>query len=284
MKNFFLIVIIFLFSSCSVKLNSYIYGDWTQINDLNQKYVFNENSTFSYYVYGKQVFNTNKSKYLVVKKRDTLWLKIKYYFPILGQGEKFKKITEEKAILINHDYLTIISYKSLKGIENHIDEYSVWIKDVPEPKRDLFSKKKQIYVIPDNYKGWVWIAFNQKDGKNPVYDSLGNPMLIIPENGILKTTLHEDAFATANKHFRILQKNLKSNNFSNYFTIDFSENIDSICCESNENIAIVLGFNQRPRDYFNKKIFNQTISGNILGFFIGNYNEWEAICRIPLKY
>lgn len=48
------------------------------------------------------------------------------------------------------------------------------------------SPEPEIYLIPPNFKGWVVILFNQKDGTIPDYKE-GSRIYRIPSSGILKT-------------------------------------------------------------------------------------------------
>ena len=48
------------------------------------------------------------------------------------------------------------------------------------------NRESEIFILPENYNGYVLVIFNQKDGEEPKYFE-GKRLYIIPDNGILKT-------------------------------------------------------------------------------------------------
>jgi hypothetical protein len=180
--------------------------------------------------------------------------------------------TKKHAINLRGDYITSLSYKCGKGINNHIDEYCIFVKDVPNPNIPEYSGTRITYVFPKNFVGAAWIAFNQPNGISPEYDSDGNPIIRIPENGILQTTLHEDAFATANGYYSIVKD--YGGKLSSLKSFDKFDRFDSTCYHAQDTIAIVYGFNQTSREDFNENIFHKEISGNILSIYVGNLS-WD---------
>lgn len=251
-----------------------IVGNWIQDNSNIHERIFLENNRFKEFYNGTEavsVYNTTKKSntYKLVFNRDTNWLYLDYYKMRVNNILK-KKNTNQYAIQLNGNYFTLISYKELKDTYNYIDEYSNWVR-----KGEPFSSfvKKGVYIIyifPPNFKGSAWIAFNQKEGVQPTYDSLGNAILTIPENGILLTKLHEDAFATANRNYSIYE--LSNGKYKSYKTFDKFDKIDSTLFINNENLAIQCGFNQDARESINK-LFGKQIQGNIMTIFIGTYKE-----------
>ncbi|MFO8021030.1 MAG: hypothetical protein R6U65_01085, partial [Perlabentimonas sp.] len=198
--------------------------------------------------------------------------------PRLDPGDK--KIKLKSAIQINGDYVVSVSYKELgKKYKNHVDEYSVKVRDTLYPSREKSIGTKITYIIPNNYKGAVWIAFNQPTGISPQYDSLGNPILTIPKEGLLRTTLHEDVFATANKYYSIL-KTEKDSSYTEYFTFDKFEYIDFNKYKLKDTLALMCGFNQDARNSINKR-FGQKIKGNVMTIYIGTFEEVEKDNRFP---
>jgi hypothetical protein len=276
----FFIPLFLLINICScVKIpsQSKLIGTWSLKENPSSKYVFNENGSFKFLLLDSvEFFHKNSSRYRLVNISDTLWVYTKakaFYY-----GEKgLKSYRSKMALQLNGDFLTKITYKGARGIENHIDEYGIWVKHVPYPVKVDYKGSKIIYIIPEGFKGEVWIAFNQEDGVLPIYDSLGNPMLMIPECGILQTTIREDAFATANKHYTIISTNQKDQ-LSPLETFDkFDRNVsydDSTCCETNKTYAFMEGFNQTSREDINENIFGKPISGNVMNFYIGTHSGW----------
>ncbi|BDX39704.1 hypothetical protein CYCD_30590 [Tenuifilaceae bacterium CYCD] len=127
------------------------------------------------------------------------------------------------------------------------------------------------YIIPSGFEGTIWIAFNQPNGINPVLDSLGNAIIEIPNNGLLQTTMKENALATANKNYRILER-LEKNIFKEYKTFDKFDKYDSTYFGLEDTIAIMCGFNQTPREDINR-IFGKKVEGNVMTIYIGKYPE-----------
>lgn len=273
-----LLYFIFLFSSCSINMHSRLLGTWEFAHSTKSKHVFLDKRKYLFMIRDTIImFNESSSKYKIKEKNDTLWLNIYYKnLPVYTQkGLNLQKHKQRFAIEINGDYLTTLSYKSSKGpLKNHIDEYSICIRQTETPKRVFDLKKPKItYIFPKGFKGAAWIAFNQVDGEPPSFDVNGNTLLYIPENGLLQTTLKEDAFATADRHYKIAEIDENEEGFNPYKTFDKFDRIDSTCCRTNEYIAIMSGFNQEGRGVINEKIFGKPINGNVMTIFIGTYEE-----------
>lgn len=251
-----------------------ILGDWVQVDHQNFERLFFKNNQFKEFIDGTEMYSvSNKKKksntYNLVFSKDTNWLFLDYYKIRVNNILK-KKNTHQNAIQLNDNYFTLISYKEAKDIYYHIDEYSNWVRK--DESVNSFVKKgvRIFYVFPPNFKGAAWIAFNQKEGIQPTYDSLGNALLTIPENGILLTKLHEDAFATANRNYSIYE--LSDGKYNPYKTFDKFDRIDSTLFTNNENLAIQCGFNQEGREEINL-LFGKKIQGNVMTIFIGTYKE-----------
>lgn len=245
------------------------YGTWRS----NSKIVLQPNGVYELFFRDSlQVFKDSNSTYKILQRNDTIWLYVTWRKLPQFDGSKIKH-TAKYALMIKGDYLTKLSYKELPGITNHIDEYGVWVKEIPNPRNVEYSGKKIIYVFPSDFAGAAWIAFNQKDGIPPEYDSIGNPILKIPENGILQTSLHEDAFATANRYYSIVKD--AGNELVPYKSFDKFDKIDSTCCESESLYAFMQGFNQTSREDINENIFYKSILGNVMTIYIGKYRWFE---------
>jgi hypothetical protein len=211
-------------------------------------------------------------KYKIEMLNDTLHLKI-IYKGLNINGKVKRKSIDRRVIWLNGDYLTWANFKDGSGINNHIDEYAVLVKDVPNPIKEKIKRPLINYVFPADFKGEAWIAFNQPNGIKPTYDSIGNPILKIPQSGILSTTLHEDVFATANGHFKIWKAEPNGGKNKLIKSFDKFERIDSTCCLPDSLYAFMGGFNQTSRDDINENIFKEKISGNVMSIYIGKY-KW----------
>jgi len=231
------------------------------------------------------LISKSKVKHRFKYLNDTLWHYATYKkVPTYTLGKIVdKKIKLKYAIQINGDFIASISYKKL-GLknDNHVDEYGVMVRDTLNPSREKSIGTKITYIIPRNYYGAIWIAFNQPTGESPQYDSIGNPVLIIPENGMLKTKLHEDVFATANKHYVILKKN-NDPSYSKFISYDKFEHFDYNKYNEKDTLAIMCGYNQDAREDINKR-FSQSIEGNVMTIFIGIVNDVEKGNLFPWFY
>lgn len=276
-------VLFLIFSLASPQLysqkldNQLIVGDWQQMDSGNYKYSFFQDGTYKEYLMGYEFKKSLKKKpkpntYRVEFKSDTLWLYLTEYNVNVNFKVR-KKFTQHYALQTNGDnYLTIIAYKEAKSIYNHIDEYSIFQRE--GANSDIVPKtgKHIKYVFPKGFKGAAWIAFNQADGVDAVYDSLGNAILYIPNNGLLLTTLREDAFATAQRNYTIVESDNSIE--KQYLTYDKFERFDSTCCKKDEFIAVMGGFNQDGRESINK-VFGKNLKGNIMTIYIGKYRWFE---------
>lgn len=91
------------------------------------------------------------------------------------------------AALRDDNILYIWNYKTLPGIENHIDEVSYFClegKTCPSQ-----TSRKITVVIETGLAGAVHIAFNQRDGIPPEFDQNDNPVIRINQGTIHKTQL-----------------------------------------------------------------------------------------------
>lgn len=272
------ILLIILINGCQKRV-SYpeYYGTWRSVDTPSSKKVFLSNGDYKCFTYGtNENFKECRPTYQFYTENDTTWLKVVWRdMPMLQPGgvKKVRKHIDVNAIKLDGDYFTNITYKARRGsLKNHIDEYGVWVRDIPNPKNIEYTGKKIIYVFPTDFKGAAWIAFNQKDGIPPEFDNQGNPLLRIPENGILQTTLPEDAFATANRYYSIVKKD--GNELIPYKSFDKFDKIDSTFVKSAEDVAIMHGFNQRSREVINDRVFKKEITGNIMSIYIGKLS-WD---------
>lgn len=278
MKRILLIFLISITSTtvyCQEAINEKVIGNWIQLNTRATHFIFSKNGDFKF-LYGEtDIYGALKSvKYKIEMLSDTLHLNIIYKGRNIN-GKVKRKFIERRVIWLNGDYLTWANYKDLPGITNHIDEYAVLVKDVPTPAKESIKRPLINYLFPKGFKGGAWIAFNQPNGDKPTYDSLGNPILRIPQNGILLTTLHEDVFATANGHYKIWEESQNGSKNRLFKSFEKFEKIDSSCCVPDSLYAFMGGFNQTSRDDINENIFKKPISGNVMSIYIGKYKWFE---------
>lgn len=269
---------------CQEISNNIILGNWIQSNTDNRKLSFFRDGTFKEYYNGEESiskYNTkNKSnRYKIKEHSDTIWLYLTEK-NVMSNNGIVKNFVKHYAVRINNNNLTMISYKEIKELYSHVDEYSIWVKEGSSGTMSSKCGKHIKYIFPPNFKGTAWIAFNQTNGVPPVYDNLGNAVLHIPENGLLITSLHEDVFATANKNYSLLEETNNSNIYYVYQAFDKFDKFDSTCCKPNEYIAVMCGFNQDGREAING-FFGRAIQGNVMAIYIGKYKWFEKNCLHP---
>lgn len=259
-----------------------VVGEWKTMHLDYYIIDFCNDGVFKEYLYGKEIIsaaNTShkSNRYKLCTKSDTLWLYLTYR-NVIYNFEFKRRNARRRAIQVFPNQITYFIFKDAAGIESHVDEYAVLFRKGTE--RVITKTGLHItYIVPQNYKGVVWVAFNQPDGVKPEYDSTGGAVLRIPENGMLSTSLHEDVFATAQKNYSVAYE-AGGKNYINYKTFDKSEPFDSTCCGTDERIALVGGFNQEGREDI-EKFFGKKLSGNVFSFFIGTYARVDKNRMFP---
>lgn len=248
-------------------------GEFYNINHPSFTLKFLPNKEYAVFDDSTKLFDWGKAVYNITYRNDTSFLNIIYRKAKISE-KRVNNLKIRYVVWLNGDYLTIFNYKAGIGINNHIDEYDVFVRKTQSPQKAVITRPTISYIIPSNLNGVVWIAFNQADGVAPEYDSLGNAILKIPESGVLRTSLHEDVYATAIKHYHFFLKKISKSNES-LKVFDKDENFDSTCCIGNTPIILVYGYNQTSRADIDNNIFKSSIKGNVMSFFIGSFKEIE---------
>ncbi len=251
-------------------------GVWKQEYSLTSYSVYTASGIFTLFLNDIDVYGSEgKPSYYGIKNvNDTSWLLLNH--KRINISGKFVNNSHEKEVIwLDGDVITRITYKKGEGINSHIDEYSrLYRANVMPPKKNM-APPRIIYILPPHFKGAAWIAFNQVDGVQPTYDSLGVPMLTIPDNGILRTSLREDSYGTANGLYSISLKDASApSGLQSYKVYDKLDPVDSTCCKADELIAIMCGFNQTSRPAINT-IFGMPIVGNVMTIYIGYFSQFD---------
>jgi len=79
----------------------------------------------------------------------------------------------------------------------------------------------EIFLIPENYKGTIYIIYNQKDGVDKEYEN-GKRVYRIPSNGILLTKFR-DEYGIINQEYYYLTKDNTRRRLTIMDTRDFNE-------------------------------------------------------------
>lgn len=250
-------------------------GEWYQLNSSKAYHIFYGNGAYKDVFDGIELWEGwGKIRYEVYVENDTTWLNT-IFKKVRVNGKIEKNVKWRRVFWLNGDYITWANYKGLPGIKNHIDEYAILVRTKDNPIKTEIKRPKINYVFPEGFKGAAWIAFNQPNGVPPTYDSLENPILKIPLNGLLLTTLHEDVFATANEHYTIWEESNNGKTKKRYKSYDKFARIDSTCCTPDQYYAFMGGFNQTSREDINENIFKKSIQGNVMSIYIGKYKWFE---------
>lgn len=128
----------------------------------------------------------------------------------------------------------------------------------------------EVFLIPENYKGPIYIIYNQKNGTNKEYDN-NKRIYRIPTNGILLTKF-KDEYGTLNQEYYYISKDGKRTKLGILDIRDF-----------NEEWSLEKNSHEPQRDSI--AIFNPATVGvmgddNSYKFqctFIGTYNERKAL-------
>jgi len=131
----------------------------------------------------------------------------------------------------------------------------------------------EVFLIPEGYKGPIYIIYNQKDGSDAEYEN-GKRVYRIPPTGVLLTKF-ADEYGIINQEYFCLTENNKRKKLGILDTRDF-----------NEDWTLKKNPHEPPRDSF--AIFNPATTGLIgdekNGYrfqetFIGTYNDLKVIKR-----
>lgn len=198
-------------------------------------------------------------------------------------GSTNQKVFSKNTFILNGDYLTEIRYKTLPGIENHIDEVQCYQR--AKSTKSISRKVKQEKIIfPQGLEGFIYIAYGQKDGQKIELDEHGNRILTIPKNGILKTQAIEDPEILATDQFVFYEKDSLSGVLRPYPVYQHGafrktaiqlKNQESVTLKyPAESMAMfVWGFNQTGRKRVINKVFGEIIEGNVLSLEIDTVGE-----------
>ncbi len=234
-----------------------LYGKWRFADQPDRSYEYLPDSVVIFRVERVNKREERYLKYWTTEVLDTIYLTLKYEY---GHIERY-------AMRISGDYKVDFSFKSGEGINNHVDEYFLMVRDSVEHPR-LFDDGLPItkFVLPQGFKGHVAIAFNQPDGVVPTYDTKGNCIVSIPTSGVLKTQLKEDVFSLAGRRFGIMicdsiTKQSVELPSLHRFEFFYGQNLP-------QGLSVIVeGFNQLQREDLNR-LFKQQLNGNVLMFYV----------------
>jgi len=156
--------------------------------------------------------------------------------------------------------LVLWNEKSNTGAtKGHIDEILTFIKngdDKPLVDTDL---KKDIFKLPSNFIGDVFINYNQKEAGNKSFDSQNNRIIEVSDNGLVKTEFEELILPLA---FGLYEFESPSKKYS-FFIDDVVKDSEINKLNPDSVYVCVYGYNQTSREGIDK-LYGEEIHGNVL--------------------
>ena len=204
------------------------------------------------------------------------------YYSLIGSNND--KIFNKGIFLFRNDELLEITYKTLHGITDHIDEISLYHRQGNYSNQGDTTRIEKI-IVPKGYIGQIYLSYDQQNGKEVQYDSSGNPLLFIQNNGTLKTKLKEDPFVIGKQKYEFYEIDSLTREISKITVfqhgdlrkinqqIKFRNKDIFLNADINQTGLFVYGFNQRGRESLENEIFKEKVYGNILCMEIDTIKE-----------
>jgi hypothetical protein len=248
-RNMLKIKILYLFtlalflSSCSKdKFN----GDW----------IYSDKLVLSFLDKNEFKWTTNNSKvdwygkYFIQPDQDSLILNTQWDFSI-----RFKyQFVNNSLVLWNQK----ANSGDLKG---HIDEILTFIKKGQDKQQVRAVSKKEIFMLPPNFIGFVYINYNQKGSGNNLIDDQNNRKIEVTNDGLVKTEFEESILPLA---FGLYEFKSPLRTYS-FFIQDLIKDSEMKSLKTDSIYVCVYGYNQERREEITK-LFGQKINGNVLMF------------------
>ncbi|HOY16798.1 MAG TPA: hypothetical protein PLC89_05890 [Haliscomenobacter sp.] len=197
-----------------------------------------------------------------------------YKYTIYKDGGYYDGIEVDRLfrgrIQLEHNFMVYYSFQDREGIEDRIDEVSLFYKVGAKPEDLDFSQEpKTIITLPAGFGGKFCIAYHQPDGKPFEIDAQGNTHLQVDESGYLGTTLPVDPFRMAKGNEVLRYKNATQNLLvldSNHAEkVDLSIPPQTIC-------VYFQGFNKQGRQMLSQKL-GKAIKGNVGYYVVDTYEN-----------
>ncbi len=240
-KTFFIFTLLLFFSSCNTdKFN----GEWTYSDKVLLTFM-DENE----YHWKMTYDNINFwGKYFIQPENDSLILTTQWDFSLRF---KFQFVNNS---------LVLWSEKSSVGeTKGHIDEIFAFSKRGNDKPRMSDDSEKEIFKLPLNFIGDIFINYHQKGAGNNLVDRQKNRIISVTDRGFVKTEFKEQIlpyafglfeFESLNKRYPFFIQDLMTSTEINRL------NPDSV-------YVCVYGYNQIGRKEINK-LYGEKITGNVL--------------------
>lgn len=267
MKITFLILFPFLITFniySQFDTESKILGEW--VDNGQPKFLFNSENIFQLNLENNLVIEGN---YILIEP-DTLRVFLEDAFFIDYVYKYF------------NDSLVLYSFKNHSGpLKEHLDEITLLTRrnNSRQCIDTLISLRNDMFLLPDNFIGKVYVNFDQIDGQTQNFDNEGNRIIKIPESGYVKTIFKEEPLKYALEKMCFIQKETalpyfiesKKRKMNEKEFIEEGYNLESV-------YVCIEGYNQTSRKIINE-VYGQEIKGNVLMFQIDTLknilNSWK---------
>jgi hypothetical protein len=156
--------------------------------------------------------------------------------------------------------LVLWNEKSNTGeTKGHIDEIVTFIKNGDDKPQIDTNLKNDIFKLPLNFIGDIFINYNQKGSGNKFYDSQNNRIIEVSKNGLVKTEFEELILPLAFGSYEF-ESPLRQYSF---FIQGLIKDTEIKRLKSDSIYVCVYGYNQIGRNEINK-LFGEGIDGNVL--------------------
>jgi len=286
-KLFCLSILFLLMTSCITGIkedkSTLLIGEWINSHNNEVKLIFKEDGFFE-----KQRKDVTSDGKFLEKDSTGMLIEVDYgpfqykVKSINGDsiscdivGSKNGKVFSKHVFIISDSKLFNLTYKTLPGIENHIDEIGVYY-NAANPSADEENGIVEKIILPQGHSGSIHIAYGQKDGAPVELDEWGNRILEVSKNGLLKTKMQEDPMILAMDRFEFYQRDSITGKLSRLRDYQHGEfrtaayqlknNSETLMLkhDPDSTAVFVWGFNQSGRKRNINKAFKEIIEGNVL--------------------
>jgi hypothetical protein len=241
-RTIFILALVFILTSFSAdKFN----GEWNYFNQI--KLSFFGNNEFRWEVNNVEAmafFGT----YSIKPDFDSIILNTQWDYSI---PYKFQFV---------NNALVLWNEKSNIGkTKGHLDEILTFIKNGDDKPQVDTNFKKDVFKLPSNFIGDVFISYNQKGVGNKSFDSQNNRIIKVSENGLVKTEFKELILPLA---FGLYEFESPLKKYS-FFIDDVVRDSEIHKLNPDSVYVCVYGYNQTCREEINK-LYGEEIHGNVL--------------------
>ena len=158
--------------------------------------------------------------------------------------------------------LVIWNQKANSGeLKGQIDEIYTFVKKGQDKPHVLTVSKKEIFMLPSNFIGYVYINYNQKGSGNNLIAGKNNRKIEVSNDGLVKTEFEESILPLA---FGLYEFKSPLQKYP-FFIQDLIKDSEITRLKADSIYVCVYGFNQDRREKINK-LYGQEINGNVLMF------------------